>query len=58
MGTDYDLLRKNCCTFAHEVCTGVEESNIPRLVTNEDVVNNVKNSVRSILSCTLPPWME
>ena len=62
MGTDYDLLRKNCCTFAHEVCTrlGVQESNIPTYFHNaakagahaEDVVNNVENSVRSILSCS------
>jgi hypothetical protein len=62
MGTDYDLLRKNCCTFAHEVCTrlGVEERNIPTYFHNaakagahaEDVVNNVENSVRSILSCS------
>ena len=62
MGTDYDLLRKNCCTFAHEVCTrlGVQESDIPTYFHNaaqagahaEDVVNNVENSVRNILSCT------
>lgn len=62
MGTDYDLLRKNCCTFAHEVCTrhGVHESAIPTYFHNaaqagahaEDVVNNVENSVRNILSCT------
>lgn len=31
LGTDYDLLRKNCCTFAHDACTrlGVRESDIP-----------------------------
>jgi PPPDE putative peptidase domain len=31
MGTDYDLLRKNCCTFAHDACIqlGVEETEIP-----------------------------
>ena len=62
MGTDYDLLRKNCCTFAHEVCTrlGVLESAIPTYFHNaaragahaEDVVNNVENSVRNILSRT------
>lgn len=31
MGTDYDILRKNCCTFAKDVCLrlGVDESKIP-----------------------------
>jgi hypothetical protein len=30
-GVDYDLLRKNCCTFAHDACTrlGVQEGDIP-----------------------------
>ena len=54
MGTDYELLHKNCCSFAHEVCTrfGVEERKYRGWCTNEDVVNNVENSVRSIRSCT------
>ena len=32
MGTDYDLLRKNCCTFAREVCIrlGVNDDKIPK----------------------------
>jgi hypothetical protein len=31
MGTDYDLLRKNCCTFAYDACIqlGVSEEEIP-----------------------------
>jgi hypothetical protein len=31
MGTQYDLLRKNCCTFAHDACIrlGVKEEEIP-----------------------------
>eukprot|EP00934_Nitzschia_sp_Nitz4_P003387 Nitzschia sp. Nitz4//scaffold107_size73032//46769//48432//NITZ4_005764-RA/size73032-processed-gene-0.111-mRNA-1//1//CDS//3329532605//3377//frame0 len=31
MGTDYDLLRKNCVTFSHDACLrlGVRESEIP-----------------------------
>ncbi len=31
LGTDYDLLRKNCCTFAHDVCIrlGIHEDEIP-----------------------------
>ena len=31
MGLDYDLLRKNCVTFAHDACLrlGVKESEIP-----------------------------
>lgn len=31
LGTDYDLLRKNCCTFAHDVCIrlGIDEEEIP-----------------------------
>ena len=31
LGTDYDLLRKNCCTFAHDACIrlGIKEDEIP-----------------------------
>ena len=31
LGTDYDLLRKNCCTFAHDVCIrlGIGKDEIP-----------------------------
>lgn len=31
LGTDYDLLRKNCCTFAHDACLrlGIKEDEIP-----------------------------
>jgi hypothetical protein len=36
MGIDYDLLRKNCCTFAHEACLrqGVKEEEIPSWFRN------------------------
>lgn len=32
LGFDYDLLRKNCCTFAYDACLrlGIDESTIPR----------------------------
>lgn len=36
MGTDYDILRKNCCTFAHDACVrlGVPETRIPSWFSN------------------------
>jgi PPPDE putative peptidase domain len=36
MGTDYDLFRKNCCTFAHDACIrlGVNEQEIPNWFHN------------------------
>jgi len=36
MGRDYDLLRKNCCTFAREACIrmGVEEDVVPSWFSN------------------------
>jgi hypothetical protein len=36
MGIDYDLLRKNCCTFAHEACLrlGVKDEEIPSWFRN------------------------
>lgn len=36
MGTDYDLLRKNCCTFAHDasVRLGVPKEKIPTWFSN------------------------
>jgi hypothetical protein len=36
MGQDYDLLRKNCCTFAHDACLrlGIEEQEIPTWFRN------------------------
>lgn len=61
MGTDYDLLRKNCCTFARDVCIrlDVPENNIPRWFHNaaqagadaEDAITNVETSVRDMLEC-------
>jgi hypothetical protein len=36
MGADYDLLRKNCVTFAHDACLrlGVQESEVPEWFRN------------------------
>jgi len=36
MGKEYDLLRKNCCTFAHDVCVrlGIEDQEIPTWFRN------------------------
>jgi hypothetical protein len=61
LGTNYDFLRRNCCTFARDVCTrlGVEEEDIPRWFHNaaeagaeaEDVINNAENLLRNALDC-------
>jgi hypothetical protein len=61
MGTDYDLLRKNCCTFALDVCIrlGVEKSDVPNWFYNaaqagadaEDVISSVEKSVWGMLDC-------
>ena len=36
MGTDYDLLRKNCCSFAKDACIqlGIREKDIPKWFQN------------------------
>jgi len=61
MGTDYDLLRKNCCTFARDVCIrmGVAEDKIPSWFHNaakagadaEDAITSVEYSMRNMLDC-------
>ena len=61
MGTDYDLLRKNCCTFARDVCIrlGVEEKGIPTWFHNaaqagadaEDVIAKAEMNVRRLVDC-------
>ncbi|KAL9179389.1 hypothetical protein ACHAXT_008679 [Thalassiosira profunda] len=61
MGTDYDLLRKNCCTFARDVCMrlGVKEEDIPEWFHNaakagadaEDAITSMEFSVRNVLNC-------
>jgi hypothetical protein len=33
-GSEYDLLRRNCCTFSDELCSQLGVGNIPRWVTN------------------------
>lgn len=36
LGADYDLLRKNCVTFAHDACSrlGIKESEVPEWFRN------------------------
>lgn len=61
MGSDYDLLRKNCCTFALDACIrlGVEKSDIPKWFYNaaqagadaEDAISNMEKSVWGMLDC-------
>ena len=43
LGTDYDLLRKNCCTFAYDVCIrlGISEKEIPSWFHNLAAVGAV-----------------
>ena len=60
----YPQLRKNCCSFARDVCIrlGVKEADIPRWFHNaaqagadaEDAITNVEYSVRNMLDCTAP----
>ena len=61
LGVDYDLLRKNCCTFAHDACLrlGVDEEDIPSWFRNaalvgaqaEDTLINADNTVKSAFNC-------
>jgi hypothetical protein len=63
MGTDYDLLRKNCCTFAHDVCLrlGVKEEDVPKWFHNaaqagadaEDAFTNAEQTVKSVFDCSV-----
>jgi hypothetical protein len=60
LGTDYDLLRKNCCTFAHDACTrlGVKEGEIPSWFHNlayagavtQDVAKATTRPLTTVLS--------
>jgi len=62
MGVDYDLLRKNCCTFALDACLrlGANEEDIPSWFRNaaqvgaqaEDTMNNVDNTVKNVFKCS------
>lgn len=69
MGTDYDLLRKNCCTFAHDACIrlGVEEDEIPSWFHNlaatgamtQDVANSTFAPLTNVFSsCELDKFAE
>ena len=61
LGCEYDLLRKNCCTFAHDACLrlGVDEEDIPSWFRNaalvgaqaEDTLVNVDNTVKNVFKC-------
>lgn len=63
MGTDYDLLRKNCCTFARDVCLrlGVKEEDIPSWFHNaaqagadaEDAIINAEQTVKNMFDCAV-----
>lgn len=63
MGTDYDLLRKNCCTFAKDACLrlGVDESEIPNWFMNiaqtgaytEDTIANMERTMLSPIQCII-----
>ena len=59
-GTDYDILRKNCCTFAHDACVrlGVPENQIPSWFSNlaktgaysQDLANATLEPIHRVLS--------
>ena len=65
MGVDYDLLRKNCCTFARDACLrlGVKEIEIPTWFMNiaeagaqtEDTIASMEKAmftpIHKIMSC-------
>jgi hypothetical protein len=63
MGLDYDLLRKNCCTFAYDACTrlGVRESEIPTWFHNlaaagaitQDAANSTLQPINHAFNCDL-----
>ena len=60
LGTDYDLLRKNCCTFAHDACIrlGISKEEIPSWFHNlasagavtQDVANFTLAPITQIFS--------
>jgi hypothetical protein len=60
MGIDYDLLRKNCCTFATHACVqlGIAESEIPSWFHNlaatgamtQDAANSTLAPITSVFS--------
>ena len=65
MGTDYDILRKNCCTFARDACLrmGIEDEEIPSwfqnlaesgAITQDLAVATVQPLVRVLSTATDP----
>jgi hypothetical protein len=61
LGVDYDLLRRNCCTFARDACVrlGIREDEIPSWFMNladagaatQDVAFMTLLPITSMLSC-------
>jgi hypothetical protein len=60
LGMDYDLLRKNCCTFGHDACLrlGVKEEEIPSWFRNlcvagastQDAANSTFEPITQVFS--------
>ena len=60
MGMDYNLLRKNCCTFAHDVCLrlGVKEEEIPTWFRNLCVAGALAQDAANIdISKVMSSWV-
>ena len=64
LGTEYDLLRRNCCTFAHDACLrlGVPPEEIPTwfrnlaeagAVTQDTAVSTMQPLTRVFNKCTM-----
>lgn len=57
MGQDYDLLRKNCCTFAIEACMrlGIKSDEIPTWFRN---LAETGRNVQDVANSTIEPVAE
>lgn len=64
MGTDYDLLRKNCCIFAHDatIRLGIKEEEVPNwfrnlcdagAVTQDAAVSTIEPLTRVFSACDM-----
>jgi hypothetical protein len=69
MGIDYDLLRKNCCTFAHDACIrmGVKEEEVPSwfrnlcvagAVTQDAAVSTIQPLTKVFSACDMDGALE
>ncbi|KAL3944242.1 MAG: hypothetical protein SGBAC_001685 [Bacillariaceae sp.] len=57
MGKEYDLLRKNCCTFAHDACVrlGIQDQEIPTWFRNlAEAGKNTQDAATSFTSLFEP----